>query len=279
MKVLEFTLRGKNKETIIINAHNCHPFQANDDISGCAMGIKLFQDLKKLKNRKFTYTLLIAPELYGPIFWLNKISNSKLKNLKYSILLKSIGNNNKIKLQHSVKKDTEIDKLALRALRKSREKFLAGDFRTIYGNDEIVFDSPGFNIHTISFTRSPFPEYHTDMDTPKIISQDKLNKTYSILKTMIIDLEKKIRFRNKYKGVISLSNKKYNLYLNAESPGLDKKRYTKKQKLWNLLMNNLPSFLEKKMSVQEIALYHDLPYKEVLKYCKKWENKNLIERY
>ena len=75
MKVLEFTLRGKNKDTIIINAHNCHPFQANDDISGCAMGIKLFQDLKKLKNRKFTYTLLIAPELYGTIFWLNKISN------------------------------------------------------------------------------------------------------------------------------------------------------------------------------------------------------------
>ena len=279
MKVLEFTLRGKNKDTIIINAHNCHPFQANDDISGCAMGIKLFQDLKKLKNRKFTYTLLIAPELYGPIFWLNKISNSKLNNLKYSILLKSVGNNNKIKLQHSVKKDTEIDKLALRALRKSQEKYLAGNFRTIYGNDEIVFDSPGFNIHTISLTRSPFPEYHTDKDTPQIISQDKLNKTYSILKTMIIDLEKQIRFRNKYKGVISLSNKKYNLYLNAESPGLDKKRYTKKQKLWNLLMNNLPSFLEKKMSVQEIALYHDLPYKEVLKYCKKWENKNLIERY
>ena len=232
-----------------------------------------------MKNRKFTYTLLIAPELYGPIFWLNKISNSKLNNLKYSILLKSVGNNNKIKLQHSVKKDTEIDKLALRALRKSQEKFLAGNFRTIYGNDEIVFDSPGFNIHTISLTRSPFPEYHTDKDTPKIISQEKLNKTYSILKTMIIDLEKKIRFRNKYKGVIALSNKKYNLYLNAESPGLDKKRYTKKQKLWNLLMNNLPSFLEKKMSVQEIALYHNLPYREVLQYCVKWENKNLIERY
>ena len=47
MKVLEYTLKGKNKETIIINAHNCHPFQANDDISGCAVAIKLFQELKK----------------------------------------------------------------------------------------------------------------------------------------------------------------------------------------------------------------------------------------
>ena len=41
MKVLEYTLKGRNKETIIINAHNCHPYQANDDISGCAVGIQL----------------------------------------------------------------------------------------------------------------------------------------------------------------------------------------------------------------------------------------------
>ena len=39
MRVMDYTLKGKSKETIIINAHNCHPFQANDDISGCAVGI------------------------------------------------------------------------------------------------------------------------------------------------------------------------------------------------------------------------------------------------
>lgn len=279
MKVLEYTLKGKNDNTIIINAHNCHPFQANDDISGCALGIKLFQELKKIKNRKFTYTLLIAPELYGPIFWLNKINKSKINNLDYSILLKSIGNENRIKLQHSVTKNTEIDNVALRALINSKEQFMTGNFRTVYGNDEIVFDSPGFNIHTISFTRSPFPEYHTDLDTPKIISQKKLSKTFSILKFMINDLEKKIRFKNKFKGVIALSNKKYKLYLNAESPGIDKKKYTKTKKNWNLLMNNLPSFIEQKKSVEEIARYHSLPYREVLSYCKKWEKKKLIQKY
>ena len=279
MKVLEYTLRGRNANTIIINAHNCHPFQANDDISGCAIGIKLFQELKKIKNRKFTYTLLIAPELYGPIFWLNKINKSRIKNLDYSILLKSVGNNNSIKLQHSVLKNTEIDNSALRALINSREKYTIGNFRTIYGNDEIVFDSPGYNIHTISLTRSPFPEYHTDLDTPKIISQKKLSKTFSILKFIINDLEKKIRFKNNFKGVIALSNKKFKLYLNAESPGIDKKKYTTTKKNWNLLMNNLPSFIDQKKSVDEIARYHNLPYKQVLSYCLKWENKNLIKKY
>lgn len=279
MKVLEYTLKGKNKETIIINAHNCHPFQANDDISGCAVAIKLFQELKKIKNRKFTYTLLIAPELYGPIFWLKRIKKNNLKNLKYSILLKSVGNNNKIKLQHSVQKNSEIDNIALRALKKSKEKFLSGDFRTIYGNDEIVFDSPGYNISTITLTRSPFPQYHTDLDTPKVVSQTKLSNTLKILRLIIDDFENKIRFKNNYKGVIALSNKKYQLYLNAESPGIDKKKFTNKQKNWNLLMNNLPSFLEKKISINQIADHHNLPYKQVLSYCLKWENKKLIKKY
>ena len=51
MKVLEYTLKGKSKETIIINAHNCHPYQANDDISGCAVGIEIIKKLSKIKNR------------------------------------------------------------------------------------------------------------------------------------------------------------------------------------------------------------------------------------
>jgi len=44
-------------------------------------------------------------------------------------------------------------------------------------------------------------------------------------------------------------------------------------------MNNLPSFLDKKMTVEDIADYHKLPYQEVLTYCLKWESKNLIVRY
>lgn len=279
MRVLEYTLKGKNKDTIIINAHNCHPFQANDDISGCAVGIRLFQELRKIKKRKFTYTLLIAPELYGPIFWLKKLKKKKIENLKYSILLKSVGNNNIIKLQHSVKKNTEIDDLALRAIKKSKEKFKSGNFRTIYGNDEIVFDSPGYNISTITLTRSTFPEYHTDLDTPKITSEYKLSKTLSILKSIINNLEKKVRFKNNYEGVIALSNSKYNLYLNAESPGIDKEKFTKSQRNWNLLMNNLPSLLERKMSVDQIAQNYKLPYSQVLNYCGRWQKKNLIKKY
>ena len=63
MPVLSFTVHGQSPTTIIYNAHNCHPFQANDDISGVAVLIRLFQELTGRENTKYTYTLLIGPEL------------------------------------------------------------------------------------------------------------------------------------------------------------------------------------------------------------------------
>ena len=60
---------------------------------------------------------------------------------------------------------------------------------------------------------------------------------------------------------------------------IDKKKYTKENKKWNLLMNYLPYWFDKHMSINEIANYHKLPYKSVLAYCKKWEKKKLITRY
>ena len=277
MKVLEYTLKGKNKETIIINAHNCHPYQANDDISGCAVGIQLFKNLKKIKNRKFTYKLLIAPEILGPLFWLKKIGNNK-KYLKYCILLKSVGNNNSLKLQHSSNPNSQIDIVALEELKRSNYNFTKGNFREVYGNDEIVFDAPGYGIKTISLTRIPFKEYHTDGDTPKIVNEKKLQNVLKLLQNIVNNFEQQTRYKCNFEGMISLSNKKYNLYKRAEAPGIDKDKYSSNLKKWNVLMNNLPNLLDSFVSVEQISKIYDLPKKEVLKYCLKWKNKNLLKK-
>ncbi len=277
MKVLEYTLKGKNKETIIFNAHNCHPFQANDDISGCAVGIQLFKNLQKIKNRKFTYKLIIAPEILGPLFWLKKIGNEK-KHLKYCVLLKSVGNNNNLKLQHSSDKNSQIDLVSLEELKKLNLDYKKGGFREIYGNDEIVFDSPGYEIKTITFTRFPFKEYHTDGDTPEITSEKKLQDVLKLLENIIYNFEKQVRFKCKFDGVVSLSNKKFNLYKRAEAPGLDKSKYSSNLKKWNVLMNNMPNLFNNYFSVKQISKIYKLPESEVLKYCLKWKNKKLLVR-
>ena len=47
----------------------------------------------------------------------------------------------------------------------------------------------------------------------------------------------------------------------------------------HLLMNNLPSLFERKMSVDQIAQNYKLPYSQVLNYCGRWQKKNLIKKY
>ena len=282
MKVLDFQIKGKSKNTVIINAHNCHPFQANDDMSGCAVAISIFKELKKFKNLYYTYRLLISPEITGTVFWLNKLKNES-KNFKYCILLKSVGNDNFLKLQHSYQKKTTLDKIAKKLLKQKFKHYRIGGFREIYGNDETVFNSPGYDIPTISITRVPFKEYHTNFDTPKIVSEKKLQEvksyTLGIIKNMEKDRKDNKFYRVNFNGLVSLSNKKYNLYLNAIAPGIDKKKYTQSQKQWNLMMNNLPNDINfEKLSVNEIAKKYKLPINDLQMYLNKWEKKRLISR-
>jgi aminopeptidase-like protein len=49
MKVLSYVLPGESNKTWLFNAHNCHPFQANDDVSGMAVGIQLMHRLSEMK--------------------------------------------------------------------------------------------------------------------------------------------------------------------------------------------------------------------------------------
>ena len=278
MKVLEYTLKGKTSKTIIINAHNCHAYQANDDMSGCAVGIKIFQSLKKIKNRNYTYKLLIAPELTGTVFWLDRQNN---KNLKYAILLKSVGNNNKIKLQKSYIGNTQLDRVAIKKIKNKFKKFKIGNFREIYGNDETVLDSPGYNISTISITRFPFKEYHTNLDVPEKLSEIKLQEVESYVLEIIKELESIEKENNKltvnFKGLVSLSNPKYNLYLDADAPGIDKKSYNQNKRKWNLLMNCLPNDIESHLNMSEISKKYKLPLNEVKLYCNKWIKKGLFK--
>ena len=162
MSVLIYTLRGKSEKTILFNAHNCHPYQANDDLSGIAVGIELFSRLRLVKNRKYSYQLMIAPELFGPIFWLDHLKKKEFKNIIGTVMLKSVGNSNNLKLQESYDGDSILDKITHEIFKQKYQKYVSGKFRTIYGNDETVFESPPYYIPSISITRWPFKEYHTN---------------------------------------------------------------------------------------------------------------------
>jgi len=274
MKVLDFTLPGKSSETILLNGHNCHPWQANDDLSGCAIGIAVMQALQSRPKLKYTYRLVIAPELIGTVHWLANLGAASTDFIG-AIMLKAVGNASPLKLQHSFLGVSQLDRAASCILSQFNSDYVAGAFRTIYGNDETVFDSPGYEIPTISLTRFPFSEYHTSFDTPDRVCVNALNETYDAVLGILDALELNQTLRFAAKGLVALSHERYKLYRPAPAPGIDKDIYPDKNRRWNLLMNCLPRELDGKASAIDLAYKYGLPVHEVCVYLDAWREKAL----
>ena len=276
MQVYEYVVRGSTNEEIIISGHNCHPYQANDDISGCAVGISIMNKLKNIKDLHYSYRLLIGPELFGPMQWL-KSNVEGINNIKGCILLKSVGNSNKITMQRSYLGNTDLDKAGKVAMQMEENTSRIFGFREYYGNDETVFDAYGIEIPTITFTRYPFREYHTNLDTPDILTEAMLRNTEDIVMNTIYIMETNKKAKNIKEGLFCLSNPKYDLYRSAPEPGISQKGKSDVEKKWNLMMNCLQRDLGQNMTAIDISIKYDLPYKQVIDYLEEWEKRGLIE--
>lgn len=274
MKVLDFVLAGESDETIILNAHNCHPFQANDDISGCAVAIGVLSALRELGNRRFTYRLVIAPELIGTVHWLDAVSDSA-GPIVGALLLKSVGNSADLRLQHSFLGKSQLDIAAGSVLTRYVPGSQGGGFRTVYGNDETVFDSPGYEIPSISLTRYPFNGYHTDADTPESLSVSALDEAMHVVLEILEALERNLVLRFSGRGLVSLSHPRYGLYRAAPAPGLDRQSYDESERRWNLFMNCLPRELDGTNSSIDLAQKYGLPVLEVCEYLEQWHSRSL----
>ncbi len=275
MKVLTYELEGQSKDTVIINAHNCHPYQANDDISGVAVGIEMMRHLAR-RPRRLTYLLLVAPELFGPMFWLDEMPNDRLGNLKIALLLKSIGNPKPLRFQQSFTGNSAADLAAHNVFRQRYGDYECSEFRALYGNDETVFEAPPFSIPSVSLTRWPFPEYHTNADVPDRLSEHHLQDTLSVALEICDALEMDIHFKNSTRGLVSLS--RHGLYKPVPVVGSKGVDYGSLDGRWNRLMNSLPRELDGKSSLLNIAERYGLPIREVHEYVCRWESAGLAHQ-
>ncbi len=163
----EAVLSGKSKDEIVILSDVCHPYQVDDSISGVVVALELINKLSQQKNN-FTYRFLFLPETIGSLAYLSQ-NEDKIKNMKYAFFSEMLGNTNQLSLQLSHQSDSKIDKAFM--VLKEKYNIRIGDFQTIVKNDEIVFNSPGVNIPSISVSRSKkvmdsFYGYHTSYDNP-----------------------------------------------------------------------------------------------------------------
>ena len=270
LKILEINKKGETDLCFYFVAHLDHPGMANDDLSGCAVGLELFKRLEKIKT-KFSYKLLLIQEITGSNYYLNALNESGKDKILGSLFLEMLGSETTIALQHSHSKSSLIDNLLLDTLTQNEREFNVGDFGTIIGNDEIVFESYGISMPSLS--RFPFPEYHTDKDNMDIISIDSLNESIDILHSLVLELEKTIIIQKKFDGLVCLSNPDYDLYVDL---GMKGENSSESLRRLRLLMNYIP-LIKGTVTINELVQRFDIDKETVLYYLKKWEEKELLE--
>jgi aminopeptidase-like protein len=277
MKVFEYTLPGETEEIIVLNAHNCHAGQSNDDISGIVVGVEVMRRLSRLKTRRYTYRLVVAPEHFGTVFYLASHTQKQIDDYVGGLFIETVGNDNRLAMQSSFTGDTRIDKACETVLRYAEPGFEKLGFRELIGNDETVWEAAGYEIPMPQLIRFPYPEYHSNFDNPDCISPLKLEETVGRVLDIFDVLERDVVMLRKFTGLLALSAPEYDLYV---SPGTDPSQSgtsPENDSNWYKLMTDLPRLFDGSKSVNEICAKYDLPFSEVRDYVQKFADKDLID--
>ena len=157
----------------LVQAHTCHPMQANDDGAGVVSAIELARRLaeKPLPPGSMSVRFWFGPETIGTIAWLAH-NESLIPNLRGGIFMEMTGNKNKIAWHHTRQHTHLLDRVTSYVLRDTDHE--VREFAAAPANDERVINGPGVNVPCISLNRFPYDEYHTTDDNLDIIHEDML---------------------------------------------------------------------------------------------------------
>jgi aminopeptidase-like protein len=197
---------GPNPEAgeFLVQAHTCHPMQANDDAAGAVSAIGLARRLAEdpLPAGSMSVRFWFGPETIGTIAWLAH-NESLIPKFRGSIFLEMTGNRSRIAWHRSRQHDHLLDRAAdyvLKGVDHDERKF--ADFPP---NDERVTNGPGVNIPSLSINRWPYDEYHTTDDNLDIIHEDMLVDAMDVVERIIRIFASNYIPKRTFRGPVFLS--------------------------------------------------------------------------
>jgi aminopeptidase-like protein len=275
MLVGECRLPGESSDTIVFNAHTCHPTQANDDMAGVMVVLELFRWLAE-RPRRYSYCAVLAPEHIGTVFYLAGLTQEELRRFKLGCFVEMVGSETPLALQRSFSGDSIIDAAAEHVLKAIQPELKVGPFRSIVGNDETVWEAPGIEIPMISISRWPYPQYHTSCDSLDIMSETRLEEALGALKRMIEALENDATMHRRFTGLVALSNPKYQLYWERPDP-VANKQLSEGAIRFGELQDYLPRYFDGRHTILNVACRFGVPFSELRRYVMAFEEKQLID--
>ena len=279
MLVGEFEHKGRSSKTIVFNTNTCHPHQANDGFAAVAVMVRLFQWLAT-QETFYTYRLILAPEHLGSVFYLRDRSKEDIESLVCGIFAEMMGTGGGICATSTFLGGQRLDRALANTLRHHSKAHRLVPWRCGAGNDETVWEAPGYEVPFVEITRSEnplchYPEYHSNLDSPELMDAGQLREFYRVLQRTVGVLESDSVLHRTFNGLICLSNPQYDLYLERFDPTIDKNLDEDADK-WGHLLDSLLRYFDGTTSILDIAEKHDLPFARLYRYLRRFEEKRLI---
>jgi len=264
MLVGESILTGQNDYTFSLLTHLCHTGQANDGLAGVAVGVEVMKQLQKEFPRlNYNYQLLIVPETIGSAVYLEN-QHDRLDFYLGAIFIEMAGIQSPLRLKHTRRGHTYLDRVLEEVLKNRGAEFTACGFTEPWGNDEIIFDSPGVGIPGAAIQRYPFPWYHTSGDSLEVTEEASLEEVVEIVLETIRTIESDFIPNPRQRVPVYLT--RYNLYADWEK---ERSQYDHNAAIIELLWSD--------MSVFDIAKRVNVPYKKVWTYVNQFVEYDLID--
>lgn len=271
---------GRSDKTIVFNSNNCHPHMANDGFAGTAVLIRLMQQLMR-QDTFYSYRLVIAPEHLGSVFYLRDLPREEVDRMVCGVFEEMPGTGGPMKAASTFNGGHMIDQAFANVLRHHARDHELVPWRCGAGNDETVWEAPGYEVPFVEVTRcedqfAPYPEYHSSLDTPELMQPAQLAEMLDVLKRVVCALEDNVTVRRRFDGLICLSNPDYDLYMERPDPTVVKDLEADAEK-WGHLLDCLFRYMDGSMTLLDIAERHDLCVARLRSYLDRFAEKGLVD--
>jgi len=287
--------QGELADSLLFVSHFDHPGQACDGLLGCLAGHEVLTRLAGRKTR-LTYRMLSSVEVIGSVFF--AAERAEKESIREAMVTATAGARAPLIYARSSGEDAFVDRAMTHILKYACPDCDNVPFRSTLGNDEGAFDVAGVGIHCGSLMRWPFPEYHTDADTPDIVDDDLFEEYVRIVIRLIDIAECNAVLLPRFSGLPCLSNPDINLYISPAKvsgigteadPNYDRlmerlpdnaarneaRRYSASI---NYLMKLLPPLANGSNTTLDIAERCNLPFSIVDAYTDMWVEAGLLDK-
>jgi aminopeptidase-like protein len=208
----EVVIPGQVEECVVLVAHLCHPAMVNDDLAGVVAGLQAAQNLLSGPQPYYTYRLLVLPETIGSVAYLSH-NEHLIPKMVAGLFLEMLGNDSPHALQGSFQPHSQADKCFASSLPALDPASYCAPYRTVIANDERQFNAPGVRVPMLSLSRveppgsptRPYREYHSSLDTPAIVTQDRLEASVRVILGLVSAWERNQYVVNHFKGEVFCS--------------------------------------------------------------------------